>query len=225
MNTPRAFISHSGVDKPFVRRLAEDLRKAGLNIWVDERELKVGDSIVDGISSGLSDSDYLIVVLSAASSKSNWVRAELNSALMKQFSSGGIVVLIALIEDCELPVLLRDRVFADFRRNYTKGLKALLEVLSLETLPSTRQLRADGCMRKLRSLAPADLRRRLERRLGRDDLRIIWHATLDTDMEDDMRNSKLQICALELIIRCQRLELTTSLLQNICKDFPHVVKA
>ena len=49
----RVFISHSSHDKPFVHRLAADLKNQDLDIWVDEQELQVGDSIVQGISSGL----------------------------------------------------------------------------------------------------------------------------------------------------------------------------
>jgi len=225
MTQARTFISHTHEDKLFVRCLVEDLGNAGVNVWLDEQELKVGDSIIEGISSGLTDSDYLIVVLSCASSASNWVRAELNAALMDQLSSGGTVVLPALIEDCDLPVLLQDRVYADFRVDYQTGLSALLEVLAQETKPQTPRLRGQGCIGSLRSLAPADLRRRLEKHLSRDNLRVVWHATLDTDMEDDMRNSKLQICALELILQCQRRELMTSLYQNLCIDFPHIARA
>jgi hypothetical protein len=58
-------------------------------IWLDERELKVGDSIIQGISEGLKDTDYVVVVLSKSSIKSNWVQAELNSALMHQISDKG----------------------------------------------------------------------------------------------------------------------------------------
>ena len=118
MKKPTAFISHSSRDKPFVRRLAKDLEDAGFGLWVDERELQVGDSVVGGISAGLSDSDYLIVVLSQASANSSWVTAELSAAFMDQMTGQGTVVLPALIEDCRLPPLLRDRVYADFRIRY-----------------------------------------------------------------------------------------------------------
>lgn len=223
MKTARIFISHSSQDKPFVRRLAKDLEALRLNVWIDEQELRVGDSIVSGISSGLSDSDYLILVLSRASVASRWVTAELNAALMGEFTRAGAVVLPALIEDCELPILLRDRVYADFRQDYRSGLGSISEVLSQEREPRhTRSLPADGCEEALRYLSAAELRRRLEKRLTRDELRVLWHATLNTDMEDDMRSSKLQICALELILSCQRRNLLSVLRSNACLDFPQI---
>jgi hypothetical protein len=41
----RVFVSHSSKDKPFVRKLVEALNKHLLDIWVDEHEIKVGDSL------------------------------------------------------------------------------------------------------------------------------------------------------------------------------------
>ena len=43
------FLSHNSVDKPFVRKLANDLRRRGHYAWVDEAEIKVGDSLIDKI--------------------------------------------------------------------------------------------------------------------------------------------------------------------------------
>ena len=40
------FLSHNSKDKPFVRKLADDLRKKGHYVWVDEAEIKVGDSLI-----------------------------------------------------------------------------------------------------------------------------------------------------------------------------------
>jgi HAD superfamily phosphoserine phosphatase-like hydrolase len=122
----RIFVSHSSRDKPFVRKLVEALKKQLPNAWVDEDEIKVGDSIVGKISDALKDTDYLVIVLSRASIVSRWVKAELNAKLMEEFSGKGVAVLPVLIEDCELPTLLIDRLYADFRADFNVGLQALL---------------------------------------------------------------------------------------------------
>ena len=41
----KVFISHSSLDKPFVRRLTRRLEKEGFRVWLDERELVAGDSL------------------------------------------------------------------------------------------------------------------------------------------------------------------------------------
>src|SRR6516162_9728741 len=121
----KIFVSHSSKDKPFVRKLVEALKKHLLNVWVDEAGLKVGDSLVGKISQALKDADYLVIVLSQASVSSRWVEQELNAALTNQISGKGIVLPV-LLEDCELPMLLRDRLYADFRTDFNVGLQTLL---------------------------------------------------------------------------------------------------
>ena len=41
------FLSHNSADKPFVRKLAADLRRNGFYAWVDEAEIKLGDSLIE----------------------------------------------------------------------------------------------------------------------------------------------------------------------------------
>ncbi len=59
----RVFLSHSSKDNEAVRRLAEDLKRAGIDGWLDEWEIKVGDRITQKIQKGLEDARYLAVWL------------------------------------------------------------------------------------------------------------------------------------------------------------------
>ncbi|MCL2041490.1 MAG: toll/interleukin-1 receptor domain-containing protein [Bacteroidales bacterium] len=43
------FISHSSKDKEFVRKLAKDLQRNGIEVWLDEWTLKIGDSFAESI--------------------------------------------------------------------------------------------------------------------------------------------------------------------------------
>ena len=123
---PSIFLSHNQANKNFVHQLANDLKSRGCDVWLDEWEIKVGDSIVEKIELGIADNEYLVVVLSKDSISSRWVRVELNAAFFRQVSNRGITVLPALIEDCEVPALICDRKYADFRQNYQTGLDAIL---------------------------------------------------------------------------------------------------
>lgn len=40
----KVFLSHNHADKPFTRRLANDLRQAGHSVWIDEAEINIGPS-------------------------------------------------------------------------------------------------------------------------------------------------------------------------------------
>lgn len=203
---PRVFVSHSSKDKQFVRRLVSDLSKRNNIVWFDERELKPGDSIAAGISDGLKSTDYLVVILSKASIHSKWVQAELNAALMEQLSTGGVTVLPALIEDCEVPILLRDRIHADFRTSYDHGLEQLIEVLAMEIPPSTPSPIQDGddCESQLRRLSLADLRRRLVQRLSRTEISTVWWDIFEQSLDDGHPSAGLNECVIHLLDRAKK---------------------
>ncbi len=123
------FLSHSSVDKPFARRLGNDLRQYGAKVWIDEAEIKIGDSLIEKISKGLSETDFVIVLLSKASCESEWVKKEVNIALNKEIYGKQVVVLPCLIEDCNIPLFLIDKKYADFRDS-TKYVQYRQELIS-----------------------------------------------------------------------------------------------
>jgi hypothetical protein len=123
----RVFLSHSSKDKPVARELAVLLKESGFDVWFDEWEIAVGDSIVEKVFSALSASDALVILLSRASVKSRWVAEELNSSVMRRLSEGGIRVLPVLCEACTIPSSLRHIKYADVRAR--KGYSDLLEAL------------------------------------------------------------------------------------------------
>jgi len=126
----KVFISYNHHDRKFVEKLANDLTKGGVTVWWDEWEINIGDSIFQKVSDGIKTSAYLAVVLSPASVQSNWVNREVGSATMRQLSEKrSITILPLLVTDCEIPVLLGEIKWADFRSDYKSGLKNLLKTL------------------------------------------------------------------------------------------------
>lgn len=88
-----AFISHASEDKEdLVRPLAESLQAAGLRIWYDEFELRVGDSLRRKIDQGLSRSRFGIVVLSPAFFRKNWPQYELDGLVAREMSGGKVIL-------------------------------------------------------------------------------------------------------------------------------------
>lgn len=127
------FISYSHHDKEFVNRLTIDLGSAGIGVWVDEKEIKVGESISQKVEKGISSCDFFCLVISRHSVNSSWVEREYRIALNKQLSGTTPIILPLRIQDVELPVLLGDTKYADFSMDYDSGLKELLncdEILS-----------------------------------------------------------------------------------------------
>jgi TIR domain len=124
-----AFLSHSSVDKPFIRQLATDLTAAGISVWLDEQKIRVGDSIPDQIAQGLAESDFFVVALSRQSSASEWVKHELNTALVSAITERRVKVLPAKLDDVEMPLSLGGTLYADFSKSYKDGLRALLDAM------------------------------------------------------------------------------------------------
>lgn len=124
------FISYSHGDKEFVERLVLDLENEGIRVWLDEKEIKVGDSISRKVEEGISNCDFFCLVISSNSAQSNWVEREYRTALNAQLDSGtALTILPLLIEEVQLPELLRDIKYADFLRGYDNGLEQLLETV------------------------------------------------------------------------------------------------
>lgn len=124
-----AFLSHSSKDKAFIRQLASDLDRNGITVWLDEKEIRVGDSIVEKVGQGLADSDYFLIALSEHSVSSPWVTKELNHALVREIEKREVKILPLMLSECEIPDLIRDKLYADFSTSYKTGLSSLLESL------------------------------------------------------------------------------------------------
>jgi len=108
------FLSHSSKDKFFVRELAERLRVYGVKVWLDEAEIKIGESLTEKIGRAIDEMDYVGVILSSNSINSEWVQRELQVAIQKELSKKKVVILPILIELVEIPPFLRDKLYADF---------------------------------------------------------------------------------------------------------------
>jgi len=130
---PSIFLSHSSKDKFFARKLAEALTRYGVTVWIDEAELRVGDSLIDKISSAIHATDFVAAVLSHSSVNSNWVKKELQLAMSREIDGKQIVVLPILIDRCEIPLFLTDKLYADFTDadNFDAPMERLLHAIGV----------------------------------------------------------------------------------------------
>ena len=124
---PCVFICYSHKDIRFVRNLEEFLRKNQIEVWIDEKKISIGDSLIGKLSRAIYEVDFVIVVLSKASVASKWVNHELEIAMTNEIASKKIKVLPLLKEECDFPLYLDQKVYADFRKpNQRKKARELL---------------------------------------------------------------------------------------------------
>ena len=104
------FICHSSDDHDFVIQLAEKLKKDSIEVWIDDWEIDVGDSITQKVNEGLHKAGFFLIILSEHSINSDWVARELNSTLMRQINKKNVKILPVLLDAdfSEIPPLIAD---------------------------------------------------------------------------------------------------------------------
>ena len=127
------FLSHNSNDKPFVRRLARDLDAHGIQCWIDEAEIKVGDSLIEKIRQGLDSMSYVAVILSPDSINSAWVQKEVDVAMNQEILGRQVKVLPIMYKDCALPGFLLGKKYAKFtcEEDYDGSLEDLVRSIGV----------------------------------------------------------------------------------------------
>lgn len=139
-----AFLSHRATDKEFVRKLSADIEAIPyedgyLTTWLDEAEIRAGNSVPGMINYGLERSRFIILIMTSAyfSSESGWTDAEWHAALYNDPDNrrGRIIPIIA--GDCPyIPMILRHLLSLDLReRTYDRDLNRLIAILKDEPIP------------------------------------------------------------------------------------------
>jgi hypothetical protein len=127
----KIFISHSSYDKWVARQISEELGRRGHKTFLDEKDIKTGDSIDVSIQEHLKDSDDLLVLISPSSLKSHWVFIEIGGA---KALGKKIVPILLHIQPNDVPQAISqllakdlndiDRYFAELEHRQSAGKKA-----------------------------------------------------------------------------------------------------
>jgi len=110
----KLFLSHASEDKDFVRQLHDRLVAEGFELWLDEREMTLGDSLLGKINEGLLASDYGVVILSPSFLGKKWPRAELAALMALETTTKKMILPIwkdlSAAEIAELMPTMADRL-------------------------------------------------------------------------------------------------------------------
>jgi hypothetical protein len=131
------FFSYSRGDTAFVLRLAEDLRAAGITVWIDQLDIRPSERWDRALEAALRGCAGVLLVLSPRSVASENVMDEVGFALDQQKD-----VLPVLFEKCNVPLRISRIQYIDFTGDYSQALercKAALTGRSLQMTPSPRE--------------------------------------------------------------------------------------
>ena len=106
-----AFVSHSTVDDRYVAEMESFLRHAGYDdVFNDVSSIHPDERFWPAIEKGIAKADTLVVVITAASNASDWVKREVEYA-----RSLSRKIIPVWIEDCPVPSMFEGRDVIDFR--------------------------------------------------------------------------------------------------------------
>ena len=105
------FISHAGKDMEIAKRLHNDLRMVGHDVYIDLEELKLGHDTIDFMNNAITESHTVIIIYSENTPDAAWQKLEINAAVWNSVSHGGTVIVLTL-GSVELPPLLGPRLYA-----------------------------------------------------------------------------------------------------------------
>ncbi len=145
------FLSHSGEDKVFARKLFDGLQKRNVRCWLDEKETKPGDRIIRIIDQAIKHYDKLLLICSEKSLTSWWVERELERILLKEkeYNKGkkeedkvNLIIPITIDDyifkewDSPWKVEVKRYIIGDFRtwkdnENFQKSLDQLVDGLKV----------------------------------------------------------------------------------------------
>jgi hypothetical protein len=123
------FVSHRKADDQAAELLAKGLRDAGHQVWLDEWNIGLGDSIVQRINEGLQGAAYVVVCYSSSGVTSPWMSQEWMTSLARQLEGHKVRILPVRLTGGDPPPILFGIKYADLVKDWTKGMAELLRAL------------------------------------------------------------------------------------------------
>jgi len=132
MRKPRVFLSHSKQDKSIIEKLANDLRRARIDVWYDEWEIPPGEPFRKKIfEDGIPNCDMFFVYLTENSKNSVWVNRELDAAYIHDIDrKGGFLTIFVDSELTRNSLALDIRALHSPLLNETVYYDALMNIIS-----------------------------------------------------------------------------------------------
>jgi tetratricopeptide (TPR) repeat protein len=142
------FLSYRSADRLWVLNLYDVLRVHGHMVFIDQVELTAGDRLTKRLEDALTTSQAGVLVWSASSSDSDWVRREYETMEKQASKKPAFRFVPVRLDNAELPAFADNRIFLDFNA-YPDGpnggelLRLLHAVVGLSLSPEAAHFAAE----------------------------------------------------------------------------------
>lgn len=120
----QVFISYAREDKDYVHTLTKELRRVGLDIWIDQ-DIQPGENWDNTVEKALNASDKLLLIASPASMLSENVQDE-----WSYFLEQGKAVYPFIHRECDLSFRLRRRQYVNSTSDLLMDIAKIVDVLA-----------------------------------------------------------------------------------------------
>jgi len=127
----KVFISYSHSDSEVAKLLDSSLSAINVKTFLDDRDIRVGDSFPEKIYEAIASSSHVLYIVSKHSVKSAWVQEELSIAKVRQKARKDFGILPVLVDKMQVPTAISHIHYADFTewRNPSRYREAFLQLL------------------------------------------------------------------------------------------------
>lgn len=126
---PDIFISHSSRDKAAAVHLAKTLNFCALDVWLDDWELEVGQSLTEEIAKAMKDSRYIAILITENYNQTVWTKTEYKKALSREQKENRTVMLPLIVGGSQIPDFLEDKIYIDLRKEFFSGITNLVGMI------------------------------------------------------------------------------------------------
>jgi hypothetical protein len=126
---PDLFISHSSRDKTQALQLAKTLNFCAVDVWLDDWELEVGQSLTDEIAKAMDESRFVGILITENYNTTVWTKTEYKKALAREQKENRVVMLPLIVGEAEVPDFIEDKLYIDLRKDFFFGVAKLVGMI------------------------------------------------------------------------------------------------
>jgi hypothetical protein len=132
----RIFLSHKTVNKPMVQPYYDLLAALGFSPWLDEKDLKAGDTLHREIASGFDHACAVVFFVTADFKDERWLAHEVDQAVKRRIERGAdkFAIITLVFDDTAVPRSLQDYVYVKVH-NPLHAMRELVRALPVQLGP------------------------------------------------------------------------------------------